>query len=74
MFNLTGYVRAMFRDAALGGIQDAMQVIAPDGDVPADLADVRARFAATVQPKQLAAPKEKEGDDEPEPAKGKRAK
>ncbi len=57
MFNLTGYVRAMFRDAALAGVQDAMAVITPEGETPpVDLAEVRARFAATVAPKQLAAP------------------
>ena len=78
MFNITGYVRAVFRDAALGGIQDAMTVMGPEADVPADLAEVRARFAATVQPKALTAGTP---DSEPdtaagvtEPAKGKRAK
>jgi len=68
MFNVSGWVRGLFRDAALGGISDAMAVLTPEGEpVPADLAELRARLAAAVTPpKQLAAP-----DDEPA-KKGKR--
>jgi hypothetical protein len=68
MFNVSGWVRGLFRDAALGGISDAMAVLTPEGEpVPADLAELRARLAAAVAPRQLpAAP-----DDEPA-RKGKR--
>jgi len=68
MFNVSGWVRGLFRDAALGGISDAMAVLTPEGEpVPADLAELRARLAAAVSPtRQLAAP-----DDEPA-KKGKR--
>jgi len=63
MFNVSGWVRGLFRDAALGGISDAMAVLTPEGEpVPADLAELRARLAAAVAPTKAlpAAP-----DDEP---------
>lgn len=66
MLNITGYVRSLFRDAALAGLSDAVAVIAPDGDTTPDLTELRAKLAASLAPKMLAAP-----DDEPEPA-GKR--
>jgi len=69
MFNVSGWVRGLFRDAALGGISDAMAVLTPEGEpVPADLAELRARLAAAVAPpKQLPA-----ADDEPAKGKGRK--
>lgn len=68
MFNVSGWVRAMFRDAALAGVQDAMQVITPEGEqAPADLGELRQRLAAAVGPKQLAPVPEDAADEAPKP-------
>jgi hypothetical protein len=82
MFNVSGWVRAMFRDAALAGVQDAMQVITPEGETaPADLGELRQRLAASVHPvKALSAVKADAeepvaaGEPDTAPASGKRKK
>ncbi len=46
MLNITGWVRGMFREAAMSGISDAMAVIATPGETPpATLDDLRKQFA-----------------------------
>lgn len=56
MLGVFGWLRAQARDAVLGGIEDAVRVVTPEGGEPApDLAALRARLAALTAPAPVAA-------------------
>ena len=61
MLNPFGWIRKMAAEAVVAGVGDGLRAVAPEGEQPADLAELRAMLAAAVAPRQLpAAP-----DDEP---------
>jgi hypothetical protein len=61
MLNPFGWIRKLAGEAVVAGVGDGLRAVAPEGEQPADRADLRAMLAAAVSPRQLpAAP-----DDEP---------
>ncbi len=75
MLNITGWVRGMFREAALEGVKEAMTIIATPGETPpATLDDLRKQFAEASSAGLRALPVASDGEDETTPSAAKKGR
>lgn len=62
--NPFNWIRRLAADAVVSGVADGLRAVAPDGEAPADLDELRKQLAAAVQPKNLPAAADKKGKGE----------
>lgn len=73
-FSVFGWLRRAAAQAVVDGVRDGLVAVADDenGTPAADLGELRARIAAAVQPKAIAAGVPAPAPEPDEPAKSKR--
>lgn len=71
MLNPFTWLRRQAAEAVVLGTADGLRAVAPEGEQPDTITELRAMLSAAAQPKQLTAAKDEE---EEQPSKGKRSK